>query len=361
MNRIYYPFAVATIALTVFSSCEESSDNIGSNPDFPTVSAGAYILNQGSYFDNIEGSLNVLDYESDILAEHVFKTVNQRSIGATPQCGVAYGSKVYVGTWQSKTIEILDKHTYKSIKQIKLEDSDKGKSPRGMVAKGGYVFVTMDEGFLARLDTASMVIDAAVKVGMNPEVPAIMGDVIYVPNCSHSAGYGTTGTAVSIHPFEELKEFNVPINPQKFLSNGKELFVISAAVYGSDFTPTNNGVLAKINAYTEYEVIGDATMGDIRGNIIYLVNAPWGAPVSYWKYDLVTKTKTEMKFPEVEAPSGIGVDPFRDVLLISSFPMENGSASYTLPGYVCEYTLEGKFIKKYNIGAGPACIFFNME
>lgn len=361
MKRFYYPFAFATIALTVFSSCEESSDNIGSNPDFPTVSAGAYILNQGSYFDNIEGSLNVLDYGSDNLSEHVFKTVNQRSIGATPQCGVAYGSKIYIGAWQSKTIEILDKHTYKSIKQIKLEDSDKGKSPRGMVAKGGYVYVTMDEGFLARLDTAYMEIDGAVKVGVNPEVPAIMGDVIYVPNCSHSAGYGTTGTAVSINPFMELKEFNVPINPQKFLSNGKELFVISAAVYDSDFNVTHKAVLAKINAHTEYEVIGDATMGDIKGNTLYLINAPWGEPVSYWKYDLVTKTKTEMKFPEVEAPSGIGVDPFRDVILISSFPMENGYASCTLPGYVCEYTLDGKFIKKYDIGAGPACIFFNME
>ena len=44
MKRFNYPFAVATIALTVFSSCEESSDNIGSNPDFPTVSTTSRVL-----------------------------------------------------------------------------------------------------------------------------------------------------------------------------------------------------------------------------------------------------------------------------------------------------------------------------
>jgi len=357
MKRKYYLFALAAIALTMLPSCDEESDNIGKDPDFPTVSAGAYILNQGNSYNNIEGSLNVLDYGSSSVGEHVFKTVNQRSLGATPQCGVAYGSKIYLGMWESKTIEIIDKYSYKSIRQIRLEDSDKGNRPRGMVAKGGNVYITMDEGFLARLDTAYMVIDAAVKVGVNPEIPAIMNDVIYVPNCSHSAGYGTTGTAVSMYPFTELKEFNVPVNPQKFLSNGKELFVITAAVWGTE----SKGVLAKINANTEYEVIGNATMGDIKGNTIYLIDAPWNEPFSFWKYDIVTKTRSEMTFPEVEAPSGIGVDPFRDVLLISSYPMENGYLNADLPGYVCEYTLDGKFIRKYNIGAGPACIFFNVD
>lgn len=368
MKGIFYPFAVATIALTVFSSCEDSNDtdididDIVGNPDFPTMSAGAYILNQGSYYSSVEGSLNVLDYESGLLAGQVFKNVNQRSLGATPQCGVAYGSKIYVGAWESKTIEIIDKRTYGSIKQLKLEDSDQGKGPRGMVAKGGYVYVTMDEGFLARLDTVEMVIDAAVPVGVNPEVPAILGDVIYVPNCSWSAGYGKTGTAVSLNTFTELKEVEVPVNPQKFLTNGKELFVISAAVYDNNFNVTDDAVLAKVNTNTGgYEVIGGATMGDIKGNTIYYVNAPWDGPATYWKYDIETNTKTEMQFPEVESPSGIGVDPFRDILLISSYPLEYGYASYTLPGYVYEYTLDGEYIEKYPIGAGPACIFFNME
>ena len=355
-GKCLYGLTVLTVT-GILMSCEENNDSNVKNPDVPTVSAGAYILNQGEYSSKIEGSLNVLDYASQSMREKVFATVNNRSLGSTPQCGVAYGSKIYIGVYESKSIEVIDKYTFKSIKQIKLEDSKQGQSPRGMVAKGGYVYVTMNEGYLARLDTIGLVIDKQVKVGLNPEQPAIMGDYVYVPNSAWTAGYSDMASAVSLSTFTEVREFKVPLNPNKFLTNGNELFVISWGNYSDQ-----PAVMAKVNSNNgDYEVIGNARMGAIKGNTIFLIDNPYGMKTTYWKYDISTGKKTEMEFPEIVAPAGIGVDPFRDVLLIASVPMDNGYPSYLLPGYVCEYTTEGKFLKKYNTGVGEAAIFFNVE
>lgn len=356
LKRKNLPFMAAAMYVIAFSSCEHNDGEPFIKINFPTSSDVAYILNQGSYGDKIEGSLNVLDYGSSSMFENMFTKVNERSLGSTPQCGVAYGTRIYLGMYESHTIEVIDRSTFRSIKQIKLEDSEEGRSPRGMVASGGHVYITMNEGYLSRLDTVELEVDASLKVGLNPETPAVMGDRIYVPVSAWSADYGTTGSVVTMHPFAVEKEIDVPLNPQQFLTNGNDLFVISWGNYGDE-----KGVLAKVVSDNRYEVVGNARMGAIRDNTIYLIDNPWGGELKYWKYDISSGERTDMAFPEIDSPSGIGIDPSRDVLLISSFPMDGVYPSYLLPGYVCEYTFDGRFVRKYAIGAGPACIFFNAD
>ncbi len=354
-NRlIAYAFIAAT--MTGFTSCSDDDEPMPKDPDFPTLSSGAYVLNQGSYSKKIEGALNVIDYTTATIADDVFTKANNRSLGSTPQCGIAYGGKIYLGMYGSKTIEIIDRYTYKSVQQIRLDESTQGQSPRNMVAKGGKVYISMTEGFVARLDTAARAIDAAIAVGKNPETMVIMNDHLYVPNSDwYATGYGKTASVVSLNPFAVENTIDTPANPNIFLTNGTDLFLICWGNYSDEV-----GALYRITA-TGSEKIADATMGAIKGNTIYAVNAPYGADVEYWKYDITTKTRTVIDFPEVEYPSGIGVDPINDNIIISSLPIDGGYASYSLPGTVCQYRTDGTFVKKYNAGVGPAAIFFNAE
>ena len=163
MKQLIY-ITMAALAMSVLSSCN-NDDEPALNPDKPTVSAGAYFLCQGQYSSMIEGGLYALDYESDTMSDDIFKSANGISLGDTPQCGICYGGKIYVGVYGSNCIFVIDKSSYKVKKTVSLVNSTNGQQPRSMVARDGKVYIAMYDGYVARMDTTSMEIDASVKVG----------------------------------------------------------------------------------------------------------------------------------------------------------------------------------------------------
>lgn len=340
-----------------FSSCSsDDPDDVTANEYL--IKNGAYLLNQGNYSNKIEGALNVLDLDNSTMAQGVFKAANKRSLGSTPQCGVVYGGHIYIGVYESNTIEIIDRNTYKSVKQISLDGSAQGQMPRSMAAHGGKVYISMFDGYLARLDTASKTIDASVKVGPNPEIIAVHGNHIYVPNSdgmNWAVGYGTTASIVSIAPFRVVSTIDVPLNPYKFVSLGSSLYLLSRGDYGAVAA-----AVYKIGNNNTATLVAPATMvaGSSSTNSLYLVNAPWGGIISYSHYDCASGKISALDIKNVDYPSGIGVDPESGTVLISSYPLENGSASYSLPGYVCRFNSSGSFIDRFNIGVGEPNMFF---
>lgn len=64
-------------------------------------------------------------------------------MGGTPQDAIVYGSKMYIAIYGSNIIEIVDKNTAKSIKQI-VPTSTQGEGPRDIIAANGkYMFLCM--------------------------------------------------------------------------------------------------------------------------------------------------------------------------------------------------------------------------
>ena len=259
---------------------------------------------------------------------------------------------------QSKTIEILDAKTFKSLKQIKLSETGfPGTQPRSMVTKGGKVYISMYDGYVSRLDTLSIAIDGSVKVGPNPELIDIHGNNIYVPNSdgmSHPV-YGTTASVVSLDSFTETSTFTVPMNPQKFISAGGELFLICWGNFGDVAN-----ALYKVEADNTCTKIANATYASVKDDTIYYIDAPWGGTSSYAKYDVKTGKITPLTFEEVPAPNAIGVDPVTGTIIIGSYK-DTGYEATSLPEAVYQYDNNGKFVKKYDCGIGAPCIFFNKK
>lgn len=364
MKKGFFYLGFAALMMSGFVSCNNDDEPNGGEMEIPVVSHGAYILNQGAYYTKVEGSLNLLDYATSTVTTDLFIKANGRSLGDTPQCVVLYGSKIYIGVYGSKTIEILDRYTYKSIKQISLQDSENGTEPRSMAVKDGKVYISMYDGYIARLDTLSQTIDASVKVGVNPENIAILGNNIYVPNSegmNWQIKYGETASVVSIEPFQEVTRFDVPLNPNKFFTNGTDLYLLSMGDYGEVAA-----AVYKINTsdYT-YEEVTKATMANIKGDELYILNAPYYSAVETYtssKIDLKTgKTTATFDLSYVDYPSGIGVDPQSGKFFITSCPMDGAYASYTTPGHAIEYDSNGTFVKKYQIGCGTAILFFDVD
>lgn len=344
--------AAAAILAVGFTSCDDTKDIPIAPP--AQYSEGVYILNQGDYYNNIEGSLNYYDFESQTYASGVFRAANNRSIGSTPQCAVSYGSRIYLGIYESNCIEIVDKETLKSIKQISLENSTNGKGPRSMVAAKGNVYISMFDGYVARLDTFDMAIDASVKVGPNPEVMALQGDKLFVPNSGgmNHPNYNNTASVVSLEPFRVDATIEVPLNPNKFITAGGKLFLICWGNYDDI-----DAAIYSVDSYSEISKITNAKWAAATYDKLYIVDAPWGKEHSYCVYNVNYGTIDKLEFPEIASPSGIYVVPDFGYIVISSYVVENGYANMLVPGYNCIYNPFGKLIKKFDGGVGETFMF----
>lgn len=351
----------ALAAMGGLSSCSDDNNGVIRLPDFPVVSNGAFLLYQGQMYDKIDGALDFLSYKTSTLSKNVFQSANGRSLGDTPQCGLVYGSMMYLGMADSNTIEIVDRSTLKSVKQISLQNSTQGQTPRSMVAWGGKVYIAMFDGYLARLDTLSLKIDASVKVGPNPEIITLHNSRIYVPNSDgmswNTTGYGKTASVVTLVPFREVKRIEVPQNPYQFLSTSDHLFLVSKGNYADE-----KAALYEIPETGEAKFIANASMACTALGKVYFADPIWGrTDTKFGVYNTTDGKLSDLEIKNVEYPCGMNIDKIADRLIIASHTTENDKPLYTLPGYVCEFDQNGNFIKKYEGSIGPACIFFDME
>lgn len=356
-------YLIGCLPLMALAACSDNSDE----PQSPVISPilpsdVAYILNQGNSYSGIDGSLNVIDLENLESATGVFKTVNGRTLGSTPQCGVVYGSKIYIGASESQSIEVIDKATYESVQHISLQNSESGKSPRSMVATGGKVYISLYEGYVACLDTVKCEIEATAKVGANPDIMCLHKGKLYVPNSEgmnylENKPYGTTASVVTLNPFVEEKVITVPLNPTKFMSDGSNLFLLCMGDYYME-----TSAVYKITDESS-EKIADATVATVGDWNLLIGNNPYvaeGSNLSYTLVDTRTGVKTPVTFAEAPAPSNVGIDPNTGNIIITTYEKPAGVfADYDAPGWACVYGSDLNLIKKFKTGSGPAAIFFN--
>lgn len=260
-------------------------------PDKDPESLGLFVLNQGNMGYAIEGSLTCFDYATASAQQNLFQTANDRSLGNTPQTAVAYGSHIYIGVYESNTIEIINRWTFEEQKQISLADAE-GQSPRSMVAKDGMVYISMFNGYVSRLDTLTLEIDKNVKVGPNPDIIAIRGNYLYAPNSNGMdfPNYGTTASKIDLSSFTATT-FTVGLNPTQFASNGTDLFLLCKGNYGDVASK-----VYRVGDDDSLAEIAEATFIAIDDDDLYYINAPWGAPsIAYKKYDIEDTRRTSRR------------------------------------------------------------------
>lgn len=365
--RKYLYLSIAALCAASLASCSSDDNN---EPEGPATGqkSPVYVLNQGNFYNAIEGGLSVIDLENKTVANNVFKSANNRSLGDTPQCGVAYGSKIYVGTSQSNTIEIIDRASYLSYKQIRLsENPQNGTSPYSMVADKGYVFISMYDGYVARLDTLTMTIDKSVAVGANPDQIALHYDKIYVPVSEgmNYPNYGRTACIVNPQTMTVEKKFEVGLNPTQFISCGSHLFVLCKGNYNdvpSTLYEVKEGYDKDNKPVYTAEPICNATLAAAFNGSVAIVDEPFveGAPkATYRTYDPETETLSDWNINQPDYANAIYFDSLSGNLFIASYVMNGMYPSYDLPGYVNVYDTTGEnLLYKADLdAAGPACIF----
>src|SRR5690554_4466688 len=174
MNSIKY-FA---IALLLFSSCKKEEVTPAFEGEFKN---GILILNEGLFNLN-NSTLSWLDLSTNEVTNDLFLSINNRQLGDTGNDMLLYGNKIYIVISVSSTVEVIDRNTLVSIKQIPFNHNNQSQQPRNLASHNGKVFVSSYDGYVSAIDTSSLTVTNRIKVGRNPEGICISNNSLFVAN-----------------------------------------------------------------------------------------------------------------------------------------------------------------------------------
>ena len=356
----------------VFAACSDDDDPVpvptpeptpipDPEPDYsvPADQQGLFVFNGGNQ-GSIDGSLSFINFSKQEVSNNVFAAKNNRSLGATVQNGAVFKGALFIAVYGSKTIEVVDKLTLESIKQITTPSTSDG--PRYVVADDQYVYASLYSGEVIRINPATNEIDKTISVGPNPEEMVIANGFLYVVNSdglNYQNGYvnGKSVSKIDLSSFTEVKKIEVGVNPTRIATDGTNVYALSTG----DYTPENPSSIWKIDAQDNATDTGiGASWLAVQDGVLYTINSVfdenWMTTNYYITYNLSDMSVNSSAFlgeNVVDAPAGICIDAEGGNLFVSSYNLAYGYASYDTEGYVNQYDLNGNLVKKYDVGVGP--------
>ena len=335
-------------------------------PDYsvPADKQGLFVFNGGNQGKSIDGSLSFINFSKKEVTNGVFAAKNGRSLGATVQNGAVFRDMLYIAVYGSKTIEVVDKLSLESVKQIAIP-SDYDDGPRFVVADDDYVYVSLYSGEVIRINPSTNEIDNAVQVGSNPEEMVIVNGFLYVVNSdglNWENGYanGKSVSKIDLATFTEVKKIEVGINPTRIATDGTNVYALCNGDYYT--MPSTIYAIATDDSTTDLNV--EAAWLAVNDGMLYTISSVWTTDDgdnwytidAYTQYDLSDMSVANSAYlgeNVVDAPAGIAFDAEGGQLFVSSYNKVSGYASYDTNGYVNQYDLSGNLLKKYDVGVGP--------
>ena len=115
MKKYLLSFAVMAMGATLLTGCLGDDSNGSNTPTEIVVTKGALVVNNGSSYQSIDGSLTFFDAMSGATEADIYKKVNGKSLGGTPNDVLVYGQKVYVVGSDENTIFDASSHIFQKI------------------------------------------------------------------------------------------------------------------------------------------------------------------------------------------------------------------------------------------------------
>lgn len=320
---------------------------------------GVFILNGGKLGSN-NANLAYYGLESNTLSSNIFEYINGKKLGDVAQDIIQYGSNTYVAVYGSGVIYVLDKKG-KIKTEINPTQNGQKQQPRGFTTHAGKVYVTLYDGYLAKIDTTSFEIEAKVKVGRNPEYVRVANNKLFVANSggmdyNTALGYDKTVSVVDIATFSAESPINVIINPDKMaVDSDGDIYVISNGNYGN-IPNTLQKIDSKTGVVTVLPI--NATWMSMNNDKLYYIysqyDAAWNQTLTYGVYDAKNDKLLTDKFitdgTKVEKPYSITADPTTGNVYI-------GTSDNKTNGDMYIFNQDGKLISSFDTkGLNPIAV-----
>ena len=378
MKKNLLSFAVMAMGATLLTGCLGDDSKGGDTPAEIVVTKGAFVINNGSSYQSIDGSLTYLDFSTNTAEQNVYKKVNGKSLGGTPNDVMVYGQKVYIVGSDENTIFVLDVRNFKELAEVSttdlLGDAD-GNTPRRIAAYEDKVYFTTYGGYVAAIDTISFSLKAKYKVGSYPEGLALgasssssTSPAVYVANSDWGMGNGSISCIDLASGSVTESKYDKVKNPQEIAAAGSTLYVLDYGHYNEDYTQQLDAGVYMISGSNTSLVVPNATGMAAAGYTIYTFNDPWGGTTgpSYSIYNIEYGALSTLSLygdssHPIIAPAAIAIDPNTGYIYIASRSKDpdTGYPSYALPGFVNAYNSNGQYVGSFDTGVEPHKIEFS--
>ena len=346
--------------LLLLAACSDSDSNseAGEIPGAPSASK-MLVVNQGSYYDGIDGSLTSVDLETGSSFIDVFSTNNEGvSLGGSPQAATLANGKIYVPVFESNVLWVINATTNKIENMLTLSN------PNAVVAEQGKIFVSRNDGYINCYDEQSLELIKSIEVGPNPCNMAVQDGKLYV---SISDGYnyptyenGFRLAELNIADVSLAGYIDVEMNPgQLCAANDGSIYAVCRGDYGA----ISSKVL-KVNSSTkQYTYVAEGSYIALSSDKLYVVHSQtdWTSYVTtnYYKaYDLTTDSLITDNFLSDAAlpalPNSIQCNEDDEIFITSNAALYD----YTSPGYVYHYAADGSHVATYDAGVAPCGVVF---
>lgn len=361
MKKFLLSIAVLLAATVTLTSCDDDDDDNRwtTDPVETLVLDGVYVINEGSYYSQINGSLDFLAFDSLTnsltMNRNIFETTNGRSLGGTPNHGAIFADSVLcIAVHEENRVEFVSTKTKKAYEAVTISQ------PREIAVSNemGCIFVTSYTGKVYKIDMDTRrVVAESEQIKGNLEGIAFSGNNLYVcTGWNSDYTYNNEIVMLKATTMEQVATKTVIENPTQVIATNHGLFILSMGNYGD--------IPATVQCYNNGEVkeIGNATMMayNATNEKLYMINAPYGATPEYKVYDTETGATTSfLTEPNIFQPYAIATDFLTGDVYISSLSESEdypGSASYTTDGTLYRYSAEGAWLGSYFCGVCPGTI-----
>lgn len=329
---------------------------------------GFYLLNEGNMGSN-KSTLDYYDFATGIYKKNIYSERNPtvpKQLGDVGNDIGIYGSKLYAVINVSNKVEVMDALSTKKIGQINIPNC------RYIDFHEQYAYVTSyagpvridpnytQQGFVAKIDTASLQEVSRCLVGFQPDELAIVGNKIYVANSGGYMGGGSTDryertvSVIDITTFREEARIDVAYNLSRIKADKYgNLWVSSRGDYKS--IPSR---LYCISSQT-HQVIDSIPIPVsnywIDDHLLYAYATEWSntsfsSKVSYHVVDVNTRKVISQRIitdgtdTQIEVPYGIMVNPVNKDVYITD------AGNYVTPGVLYCFDRYGR--KKWELETG---------
>lgn len=225
--------------------------------------------------------------------------------------------------------------------------------PRYLAAYDGKVYVSYYDGYVARIDTATLEVDAMVKVGRNPEQLAVCDGYLYVANSggmdySTELGYDKTVSVLELSAFTEVEKIEVVCNPAVVVACDGEVYVAS---YGNYYDiPSTLQRISPDGTVAVVEECSNMTEFCYSAGRLYgffsSYDENWNATTTYLSYGVADKSVDSPWIKDDFLPAPYKVCSAGDYLCVTSSDYINDGDAYL-------YNVDGTFVKMIPSGLNP--------
>ena len=364
--------ACISILLLLTVGCRDRLPLAGEGAPAPYI-AGFFLLNEGNMGAN-KCTLDFYDYSIGIYSKNIFAERNPdigQELGDVGNDMAIYGNKLYVVVNCSNLVEVMDVRTGSHIGQISIPNC------RSIAFWDNYAYVSsyagpVEEtdpnsppGYVARIDTLSLTVNATCTVGFQPEEMAVVGDYLYVAN---SGGYrvpyyDNTVSVVDLNNFLEIRKIDVAPNLHRMEADIYGNIWVSSRGDYYDIPSMTFVINTEDNAVCDMLEDLPCTDMTLCGDSLYVYSNTWNyftqsADINYAIVDVRTHEVvsrsiiTDGTEVEIQNPYGIAVNPQTREILVTD------ARDYVTPGKVFCFSPEGELKWSVYTGDIPSRIVF---